>query len=93
MTAAEQRPMCFKLRRLLNDGGGERWQWAVYSYPDLAFLRDGQIAGDRDKAERAAGAAIAIMGGISRSGGPAHAPSGSSTYRAAGHPRPEVDDP
>lgn len=77
--------MCFKLRRLPSDGGGERWQWAVYSYPDLAFLRDGQIAGDRDKAERAARAAIATMGGTVAPPEPTPANPGGSTYRAFDH--------
>lgn len=63
MTAATIHPMCFRLRSMPSDGSGERWQWTVYSHPDLAFLRDGQVAGDCDKAERAARAAIAIMGG------------------------------
>ncbi len=66
MTTAQQRGMGFRLRRLPADGSGDRWQWTVYSCPDLAFLRDGQIVGDRDKAERAARAAITIMGGVVR---------------------------
>lgn len=92
MTAAGPRPMCFKLRRLSSDGG-ELWQWVVYSYPDLAFLRDGQIAGGRDKAERAARAAIAIMGGTSRPPEPTPATSGDGAHGAVGHPRTGVDDP
>ena len=93
MTAAGPRTMCFKLRPSGGDGSGERWRWAVYSHPDLAFLRDGQVAGDRDEAEHAARAAIANMGGTLRTPEPAHAPSGGGTDRAAGRSRPEVDDP
>ncbi len=63
MTAVESRSMCFKIRPLPDGDGDGRWQWTVYSWPDLAFLRDGQIVGDRDNAERAARAAVAIMGG------------------------------
>ncbi len=72
MTTAQQRGMGFRLRRLPADGSGDRWQWTVYSCPDLAFLRDGQIVGDRDKAERAARAAITIMGGVVREGRPTY---------------------
>lgn len=93
MSVVEQRPMGFELHRLPTDGSDERWQWAVYSFPGFAFLRDGLVAGDRDKAERAARASIAIMGGTVEQSEPAHAPSGGGTYRAVGRSRPEVDDP
>ena len=45
-------------------GGGSRWQWAVFSYSDRAFLRDGQVVGDCEKAELPARAAIAAMSGV-----------------------------
>ncbi|MBE7190302.1 hypothetical protein [Jatrophihabitans endophyticus] len=66
LTAADPRPMTFETRRLAGDGRAGRWHWAVYTHPDLALLRDGQVDGDRDKAERAARAAIANMGGVVR---------------------------
>ncbi len=36
----------------------------VYENPHGRFVRDGQVSGDRDKAERAARLAIAIMVGV-----------------------------
>ena len=56
-------PMTFNVRPIGNGSSDERWYWAVYEDPHGRFVRDGQITGDRDKAERAARAAIAIMGG------------------------------
>ncbi len=38
----------------------------VYENPHGRFVRDGQVSGDRDKAEHAARLAIAIMGGVIR---------------------------
>ena len=42
------------------------WHWTVYEDPNADFLRNGQVRGDQAKAERAARAAIALMGGIVR---------------------------
>ena len=55
--------MTFNVRPL-EGSGGDRWQWMVYSFPEGTFLRDGQITGDREKAGRAARAAIMLMGGV-----------------------------
>ncbi len=44
----------------------ERWHWMVYENQHGRFVRDGQVSGDRDQAERAARLAIAIMGGVIR---------------------------
>ncbi len=66
MTTTERRLMCFALRRLrpLGDSGGKsRWRWMIYSYPDLAFLQDGQIIGDLETADRMARVAITTLGG------------------------------
>ena len=93
MRVATPRPMSFDVRPVESDASGQRWHWTVYDDPHGCFVRNGQVSGDRDKAERAARAAIAIMGGTLRPSEPAHASSGGGTYRAAGRPRPEVDDP
>lgn len=55
--------MGIRLRPVPRDGGGEHWRWSVYSCPDLALVRDGQVRGGRDEAERAARAAIEALGG------------------------------
>ncbi|RYC29791.1 hypothetical protein D3273_22270 [Lichenibacterium minor] len=55
--------MIFNVRPIRDGSPGERWHWTIYEDPQGRFVRDGQITGDRDKAERAARAAIAIMGG------------------------------
>ncbi len=57
------RPMSFEVRSMESDGSGERWRWMVYEDPHGPFVRNGQVAGDRDEAERAARSAIAVMGG------------------------------
>ncbi len=88
LTAADARPMSFETHRLAGDGRASRWRWTVYAYPDLAFLRDGQVDGDCDKAERAARAAIAIMGGIVEPSGATHGP-----HCAESPVRTEVEDP
>ncbi len=61
--AAAPRPMSFNVRLVESDASGQRWHWTVYDDPHGCFVRNGQVSGDRDKAERAARAAIAIMGG------------------------------
>ena len=66
MRATAPRPMSFNVQPIESDAAGQRWHWMVYEHPHGRFLRDGQVSGDRDKAERAARAAIAIMGGIVR---------------------------
>ncbi len=66
MMKASTRYMSFKLRSVETEGREEIWHWLVYEDPNEDFLRNGQVAGDREKAERAARAAIALMGGVVR---------------------------
>ncbi len=66
MTKASPRYMSFKLRSVETEGWEEIWHWLVYEDPNEYFLRNGQIHGDREKAEQAARATIALMGGVVR---------------------------
>lgn len=63
MRAVSPRPMSFEVRPIEGEASGARWHWMVYESPHGCFVRNGQASGDRDKAERATRAAIAIMGG------------------------------
>lgn len=58
--------MSFKLRPIETEGREEVWHWLVYEEPNEDFLRNGHVAGDREKAERAARAAIGLIGGVVR---------------------------
>ncbi|WP_237479319.1 hypothetical protein [Lichenibacterium dinghuense] len=58
------RAMTFQIRPA-GDGASEaRWRWFVYDRGGEDFLRNGQTIGRREDAERAAQAAIAVMGGV-----------------------------
>ena len=58
--------MSFKIRPVETEGREEVWHWLVYEDLNADFLRNGHVAGDREKAERAARAAIALIGGVVR---------------------------
>ena len=66
MTRTSVRYLSFKIWSINPDEQDDVWHWTVYEDPDEHFLRNGKIIGDREKAERAARAAIAIMGGVVR---------------------------
>ena len=66
MKHASPRFMTFNVRPIKDDSLDKRWHWTVYEDPHGRFVRDGQISGDRDKAERAARAAILLMGGTAQ---------------------------
>ena len=63
MTRAERRPMSFDTQAADDDASGTTWRWSVFDDPDRHPVRSGQVAGDRDKAERAARMAMTLLGG------------------------------
>lgn len=61
---APDRAMSFDVRPIEGGSIPARWHWMVYEEPLGCFVRNGQVAGDRDEVERAARAAIALLGGM-----------------------------
>ena len=58
------RPMSIDVRSIESDASGRRWHWMIYDDLYGCFVRNGQVVGDRDEAERVAWAAVAILGGL-----------------------------
>ena len=58
--------MSLQIRAAESDHSGTRWHWSVYDDQSGHFVRNGEIAGNREKAERAAQAAIMLLGGTLR---------------------------
>lgn len=58
------RAMTFQVRPAGDEAPAARWRWFVYEGGDGDFLRSGQTVGRREDAEKAAEAAIAVMGGL-----------------------------
>lgn len=66
MTKAPTRYLSFKVKSQGSDEHGDVWAWSIHEGPAGRQVREGRVHGDREKGERAARAAIAVMGGIVR---------------------------